>query len=48
MTDNDGYLKQEYTSGDGVHFSVMGYKMMGYSLFEDAIKSVIKEKISHI
>ena len=46
MTDGDDFLKQKYTSGDGVHFSVAGYKMMGYSLFEKVIKIILMEKIT--
>ena len=42
MVDDEGYLKQDYTSGDGVHFSVAGYKYMGLSLFEDVIKSILE------
>ncbi len=43
MVDNEGYLKQKYTSGDGVHFSVSGYKQMGLSLFKNVIKGIIKK-----
>lgn len=45
MVDEEGYLLQENTSGDGVHFSVKGYKQMGLSLFEDVVKSLIEENL---
>jgi lysophospholipase L1-like esterase len=48
MVDEEGYLKQENTSGDGVHFSVAGYKQMGYSIFENVIKSLLDDRISSI
>ena len=41
MTDEEGYLRQEYTSGDGVHFSVAGYEKMGFSLFEEVLKLLL-------
>lgn len=41
MKDEKGYLKPDYTCGDGVHFSIEGYKKMGLSLFENVIKSII-------
>ncbi len=46
MTEKDDYLKQEYTSGDGVHFSVAGYKMMGCSLFQNVLKLIIEDFFS--
>jgi len=45
MMDNKGYLKQDYTSGDGVHFSVAGYHQMGYSIFQNVLKYVIDQTI---
>jgi len=45
MVDEEGYLKQDYTSGDGVHFSVAGYERMGYSLFQDVLKRMLDERI---
>jgi len=45
MTDEEGYLLQEYTSGDGVHFSVAGYEKMGYSLFEEVLKKIINQEL---
>jgi len=45
MTDKEDYLQREYTSGDGVHFSVAGYKKMGYSLFKDVLKGILDNKI---
>ncbi|MHA1147435.1 MAG: SGNH/GDSL hydrolase family protein [Promethearchaeota archaeon] len=45
MVEDGDYLKPEYTSGDGVHFSVAGYKMMGYSLFDRVLKKILNEKI---
>lgn len=46
MVDKDGYLLKEYTSGDGVHFSVEGYKHMGLSLFEEVIKSILEKELN--
>ncbi len=45
MIDEEDYLRPENTSGDGVHFSVLGYKMMGYSLFDNVIKSILEVEI---
>ncbi len=45
MKDEENYLKSEFTIGDGVHFSVEGYKHMGLSLFENVIKHIIDKEI---
>lgn len=45
MKDEENYLKPEFTAGDGIHFSVEGYKHMGLSLFENVIKYIIDEEI---
>jgi lysophospholipase L1-like esterase len=45
MTDEEGYLFLDCTSGDGVHFSVEGYKRMGLSLFKDVFQKLLDENI---
>ncbi|MHA1734042.1 MAG: SGNH/GDSL hydrolase family protein [Promethearchaeota archaeon] len=35
MADNSGDLRGEYDWGDGLHFSVVGYKRMGELVFKD-------------
>jgi len=46
MKDEENYLKPEFTTGDGIHFSVEGYKHMGLSLFENVIKHIIDKEIN--
>ncbi|MFX1274128.1 MAG: GDSL-type esterase/lipase family protein [Promethearchaeota archaeon] len=44
MRDIHGNLRKECAYIDGLHFSVEGYKQMGFIIFEDAIKEIIGEK----
>ena len=46
MKDEENYLKPEFTTEDGIHFSVEGYKYMGLSIFENVIKHIIDEEIN--
>lgn len=42
MINTQGNLKAEYAYTDGLHFSVQGYKRMGYVIFEEVIKEIIR------
>ena len=39
---NNSNLKPEYDFGDGLHFSVAGYKKMGYLIYEECIQKAIE------
>ncbi|MCP4761335.1 MAG: hypothetical protein GY870_06110 [archaeon] len=45
---NDENLKPEYDVGDGLHFSVSGYRGMGNSIYEDAFKEVLNAVLNII
>lgn len=44
MADSHGNLKQEYAVSDGLHFSVQGYKQMGFILFQEVIRNLCETK----
>ncbi|MGD9201192.1 MAG: GDSL-type esterase/lipase family protein [Chitinispirillia bacterium] len=41
---NDSNLQPEYDFGDGLHFSVAGYKKMGDLIFEECIQRALEHK----
>ncbi len=44
MINEEENLKKECAYIDGLHFSVEGYKQMGTTIFNDAIKAIIEKK----
>jgi lysophospholipase L1-like esterase len=41
MRNQNGNLKDEYSMNDGIHFTVKGYKKMGYIIYKQALKNII-------
>lgn len=44
LADEEGLLKPDYDAGDGVHFSVEGYKRMGEFIWTEGISSLLERE----
>ena len=45
LSNQDGLLKFEYDSGDGLHLSIEGYKRMGEEIWKGTLSHLLKESV---
>ncbi|MHA1905572.1 MAG: SGNH/GDSL hydrolase family protein [Candidatus Thorarchaeota archaeon] len=43
LSDSEGFLKSEYDSGDGLHFSVAGYQQMGRTIWDKGLERLLRD-----